>query len=109
MNGLRRCGTYTLNICGTYTTTQPIEKNEITPLATTWIQLEIVILSKSERERQIPYGDTYMWNWKHGANEPPYKTETDSQREQTCGCQGGGRKWNWMNESLGFVDANCFI
>ena len=35
--------------------------------------------SKSQRERQIPYDITYMLNLKYGANEPIYKTETDSQ------------------------------
>ena len=35
--------------------------------------------SKSERERQIPYDTTYMWNLKYGTNEPIYKIETDSQ------------------------------
>ena len=35
--------------------------------------------SKSERERQIPYDITYMWNLKYDTNEPTYKTETDSQ------------------------------
>ena len=35
--------------------------------------------SKSERERQIPYDITYMWNLKPGKNEAIYKTETDSQ------------------------------
>ena len=35
--------------------------------------------SKSDRERQIPYDITYMWNLKYGTNEPTYKTETDSQ------------------------------
>ena len=34
--------------------------------------------SKSERERQIPYDITYMWNLKYGTNEPIYETETDS-------------------------------
>ena len=37
--------------------------------------------SKSERERQIPYDITYMWNLKCGANEPIYKTEIDSDTE----------------------------
>ena len=32
-----------------------IKKNKIMPFAATWMQLEIIILSKSERERQIPY------------------------------------------------------
>ena len=44
------------------------------------MQLEILILSevKSERERQIPYDITYMWNLKYGTNESIYKIETDS-------------------------------
>ena len=45
------------------------------------MELEIIIQSevKSERERQIPYDITYMWNLKHDANELIYKTETDLQ------------------------------
>ena len=35
--------------------------------------------SKSERERQISYDTTYMWNLKYDTNELIYKTETDSQ------------------------------
>ena len=35
--------------------------------------------SKSERERQIPYDITCVWNLKYGTDEPIYKTETDSQ------------------------------
>ena len=34
--------------------------------------------SKSDRERQIPYDITFMWNLKHGTNEFTYKSETDS-------------------------------
>ena len=41
-----------------------MKKNEIMSFAATWMQLEIIILSKSERERQIPYDITYMWNLK---------------------------------------------
>ena len=55
-----------------------IIKNEIMPFAATWIGLEIIILSKSERERQIPYDITYMWNLKYDTNELIYETETDS-------------------------------
>ena len=33
--------------------------------------------SKSERERQIPYYITYMWNLKYDTNEHIYKTESD--------------------------------
>ena len=41
-----------------------IKKNEIMPFATTWVDLEMIILSKSDRERQIPYEITYMRNLK---------------------------------------------
>ena len=34
--------------------------------------------SKSERERQILYNITYMWNLKYDTNELIYETETDS-------------------------------
>ena len=54
--------------------------------------------SKSEKERQIPYDITYMWNLKYNTNEQTYETKTDSDREQTCGCQGGGE---WGKEGLG--------
>ena len=35
-----------------------IKKNKIMPFAATWMELETLILSKSERERQIPYDIT---------------------------------------------------
>ena len=57
----------------------PIENNKVMPFAATWMQLEILILSKSERERQRPYDTTYMWNLKYGTNQPRNRTETDSQ------------------------------
>ena len=40
-----------------------IKKNEIMPFAAAWMDLEIIVLSKSDRERQI-YDITYMWNLK---------------------------------------------
>ena len=45
--------------------------------------------SKSERERQMPYDITYMWNLKYNTNEFIYETETDSQTQKTKG-KGGG-------------------
>ena len=53
-------------------------KNEILPFASTWMVLEIIILSQTEK-RQILYDITYMWNLKNNANESIYKAETDSQ------------------------------
>ena len=38
------------------------------PFTATWMQLKVIILSKSERERQMPCDITYMWNLKCGIN-----------------------------------------
>jgi len=72
------------------------------PFAATWMNLEIIILSEisqSERERQTPYGITYMWNLKYGTDELIYKTETDPQKQKTNlwllpKGKGGGRGIN---------------
>ena len=43
-----------------------IKKNEIMPLAATWMNLEIIILSEvSQMEKDISYNITYMWNLKN--------------------------------------------
>ena len=39
-----------------------IKKNEPLPFAAT--EMDLYIISKSGRERQIPYDITYMWNLK---------------------------------------------
>ena len=51
------------------------------PFAAIWMDLKISILkqSKSERERQIPYDITYVWNIKYDTNELNYETEINSQ------------------------------
>ena len=52
-----------------------IKKNEIMPFATTWMDLETVILSEmSDREKQMSYDIAYIWNLKKGTNELIYKT-----------------------------------
>ena len=56
-----------------------LKKNEIMPFAATWMDLEIIILSKSDRERQMSFDITYIWNLKNDTNELIYKTEIDSQ------------------------------
>ena len=38
------------------------------------MQLEIIILSKSGRERQISYDTAYMCNLNYDTNEPTYET-----------------------------------
>ena len=50
------------------------------PFLATWMNLEIITLSEaSQIESQIPYGITYMWNWKCDTNELIYETGADSQ------------------------------
>jgi len=44
------------------------KKDEILPFATTQIDLEYIMLSKSDRENQILYDITYMWNLKNKTN-----------------------------------------
>ena len=56
------------------------KKKERMPFAGTWVDLEIIILSKF-RERQIPNDTTYIWNLKSDTNELIYKTEIDSDTE----------------------------
>ena len=51
--------------------------------------------SKSERERQIPYDITYIWNLIYGTNEPFHRKENHGLGELTCGCQAGGRRMDW--------------
>ena len=75
------------------------------PFAATWMQLEIFILSKSERKRQILYDIIYMKNLKYGTNEPTYKTEI-RHREPTCGYQATGMVREGRIGSLRLVDAN---
>ena len=45
-----------------------IKKSEILPFATTWMELEGIMLSKI-RERQISYDFTHMWNLRNKTDE----------------------------------------
>ena len=61
--------------------------------------------SKSERERQIPYDITYIWNLIYSTNEPFHRKENNGHGEQTCGWQGGGGGVGWIG-NLGWIDAD---
>ena len=53
---------------------------------------------KSGRERQIPYGITYMWNLKYDTNEliyPPEQKQTHIQRRLVGGGGGAGVDWEF--------------
>ena len=52
----------------TYSGILGIKKNEILPFVITWMDLEGK-QSKSDRERQIQYDFTCMWNVKNKTNE----------------------------------------
>ena len=54
---------------------------------------------KSERERQIPYDITYMWNLKYDTNELTYKKETDSESQRTDWLPRG--RGGWERDGLG--------
>ena len=47
------------------------------------MDLETIILSEKVRERQIPYDTPYVWSLKYDTNEVIYKTERDSQTQET--------------------------
>ena len=70
-----------------------IKKNEIMPFTATRMDLEINILSEvsqTEKTNTIWYHlyvKSKIWH--------TWSTETDSQREQTCGCQWGGMDWEF--------------
>ena len=54
--------------------------NKIMPFTATWmIRDSHTKCIKSERERQIPYEITYIWNLIYGTNGPISRTDTDSQ------------------------------
>ena len=55
------------------------------------MELETLILSevKSERETQISYDITYIWNLIYSTNGPFHRKENHGLGEQTCRCQGG--------------------
>ena len=86
-----------------------MKKNKIMPFAATWMELDFhTEWSTSERERQIPYDITYIWNLIHGTNEPFHRKEIHGHGEQTCGCQGGGGR-KWWTGNLGLIDANSCL
>ena len=53
--------------------------------------MEVIILSEvsqKDREGQIAYDITSVWNLKCDTNELIYKMKTDTRKGQICGCRG---------------------
>ena len=48
------------------------KKNEIMPSAATWMDLEIIVLSKISQTEKGKYHITYTWNLKNDTNELIY-------------------------------------
>ena len=69
-----------------------IKKDEITPFATTWVDIEVIILSKSDKEKQISYNIIYMWYLKRKVIQIYLFTKQEQTyrfRKQTYGYQRG--------------------
>ena len=92
-----------------------ITQNETVPFAAAWSNIDgprdyHTKQSKSERERQVPYGSTYMWNLNRDMSKLNLKQkQTHRHREQTCDCPVGGVWGEGRIGSLGFADANYYI
>ena len=52
-----------------------IKKNKIMPFVETWLDLEIIILNKSDRERHISCDTAYILNLKNETDQLIYKIE----------------------------------
>ena len=80
------------------------------PFATTWMDLEIIILSEINRKEKDKYrmislicGILNMTQMNLSTNQ------THRHREQTCGCQGGGGMGEGWLRKFGLADANYYI
>ena len=63
------------------------------------MELETLILSESEGERQVSYDITYIWNVIYGTSEPIYRKEINSRTWRTDLWLPRGRRREW--EGLG--------
>ena len=64
-----------------------IKNEEILTFATTWMDLEGVMLNMSDRESQILYYLNYMWNLKRKQNKAKQNKNQTYRKSQTCGYQ----------------------
>ena len=75
-----------------------IKKNEIVPFATTRMDLEIIIPSEvKQKERQIPYDITYMWNLRYDRRSYLQNRNrlTDIENRLVVAKGGGGMEWEF--------------
>ena len=54
------------------------KKDKPNAICRTWMEIEVLILREvSQKEKDILYDITYLWNLKYGTDIPTYKTEMD--------------------------------
>ena len=84
------------------------------PLAATWMDLEIIILTKvsQTKERQVSYGIAYMWNLKKKMTQTNLfikQKQTYRLRERNYGYQKGkGRREGYIG-GLRLTCTHCCI
>ena len=70
------------------------------PFAATWMQLEIIILSKiAQKEKDKYHMISHIWNLKYGTNEPMQNRNglTDIQNRLVIAKgRGAGREWDGL-------------
>ena len=74
------------------------------PFAATRMELEIIILSKSDRESDIMWYHLYVESKKNDTDKLIYKTEIDSQTEKTNLCLPKGIAEVAARDKLGVWD-----
>ena len=71
-----------------------MRKKEVLPFATRWVDLECIMLSKSEKDRYCVCDITYLWSLKNDTNALIYEIETFADMEKKRIVTKGERlKW----------------
>ena len=74
-----------------------IKKNEILPFVTTWMELQGIMLNEVslDRERQILYSFTYMWNLENKTNKQNGNRLIDTENKLMISRWEGKGGTNW--------------
>ena len=84
------------------------KKNDIGSPVVMWLNLKFVLLSKSEREKQIPHINAYIWNlqkWHRGAYLRGWNRDADA--EAGLWTQQGKGKGVNRESSVGVCTLSC--
>ena len=74
------------------------KKSEVMPFASTWMDLEIIILSEICQAEKDKYHRISLIGGIYNSDTMNLSTkqkETHRHREQTCGCREGGSRMDW--------------